>query len=317
MRNYQRNGFTLIELLVVIAIIAILAALLFPVLAQARESARQTTCQSRFYQVARALVAYSSDYDTMMILTQYHATFLGRNYYPNDRAWPQLLSPYIKEKGEIFKCPSDPNQDDSVRSQCQSYRVTDPQEQALCRALTVNMGFNMVYLSPIVEFGAQGWRNVPVAEARIGQPASTLLIADSIWDVDPRSGTPKIGGNWVIYPPCRFWQGPSGRIDTFQTLAQVCASGSATRWYAGDSVVTCNTTNRGCWLWSVAVPYWWLMYGATWPWHRKERTTVAFVDTHVKVMTPKQLAQGCDVQRYCAGLVHSPQEYLWDLDDYY
>jgi prepilin-type N-terminal cleavage/methylation domain len=53
----KKHGFTLIELLVVIAIIAILAAILFPVFSQARESARQTTCMSRFYQVARAVAA--------------------------------------------------------------------------------------------------------------------------------------------------------------------------------------------------------------------------------------------------------------------
>jgi prepilin-type N-terminal cleavage/methylation domain-containing protein len=51
----RRHGFTLIELLVVIAIIAILAAILFPVFAQARESARQISCSTRFYQVARAV----------------------------------------------------------------------------------------------------------------------------------------------------------------------------------------------------------------------------------------------------------------------
>jgi len=58
-----RNGFTLIELLVVIAIIAILAAILFPVFAQAREKARQATCLSNQKQIALALLMYNQDYD--------------------------------------------------------------------------------------------------------------------------------------------------------------------------------------------------------------------------------------------------------------
>jgi prepilin-type N-terminal cleavage/methylation domain-containing protein len=59
----QRGGFTLIELLVVIAIIAILAAILFPVFAQAREKARQTTCVSNLKQIGTAFMMYVQDYD--------------------------------------------------------------------------------------------------------------------------------------------------------------------------------------------------------------------------------------------------------------
>ncbi|MDW8052685.1 MAG: prepilin-type N-terminal cleavage/methylation domain-containing protein, partial [Armatimonadota bacterium] len=59
----QRKGFTLIELLVVIAIIAILAAILFPVFAQAREKARQTMCTSNMKQIGLAIVMYLNDYD--------------------------------------------------------------------------------------------------------------------------------------------------------------------------------------------------------------------------------------------------------------
>jgi prepilin-type N-terminal cleavage/methylation domain-containing protein len=60
---HRRKGFTLIELLVVIAIIAILAAILFPVFAQARDKARQTTCTSNTKQTALAFMMYINDYD--------------------------------------------------------------------------------------------------------------------------------------------------------------------------------------------------------------------------------------------------------------
>ena len=67
----RRTGFTLIELLVVIAIIAVLAAILFPVFARAREKARQASCQSNQKQIMLAYTMYRSDYDNKMLLTWY------------------------------------------------------------------------------------------------------------------------------------------------------------------------------------------------------------------------------------------------------
>ena len=98
LRNNTRNAFTLIELLVVIAIIAILAAILFPVFAQARESARQTSCLSNMKQIGIGLVMYESDYDE-----QYPPSQLGVS--PEIVSWPTLMFPYIKNE-QVFVCPS-------------------------------------------------------------------------------------------------------------------------------------------------------------------------------------------------------------------
>jgi len=93
-----KRAFTLIELLVVIAIIAILAAILFPVLAEARRAARDTAALSNTKQMALALVAYESDYDDKTILERYD----GRgNWAP----WPHFLLPYVKNK-DIYYDPS-------------------------------------------------------------------------------------------------------------------------------------------------------------------------------------------------------------------
>lgn len=96
----KRRGFTLIELLVVIAIIAILAAILFPVFARAREAARKTACLSNTKQIGTALMMYGQDYDEI-ICPSWNGTCPGLGCF----GWADLLYPYIKNE-KVFDCPS-------------------------------------------------------------------------------------------------------------------------------------------------------------------------------------------------------------------
>ena len=113
----MRRGFTLIELLVVIAIIAILAAILFPVFAKAREKARQASCSSNLKQIALAFIQYTSDYDEQL---PYCCAAQSRssspslnlipwwrpgNYASTDIRYLGLLDPYLKNR-QIWVCPS-------------------------------------------------------------------------------------------------------------------------------------------------------------------------------------------------------------------
>jgi prepilin-type N-terminal cleavage/methylation domain-containing protein/prepilin-type processing-associated H-X9-DG protein len=101
MQRRSRLGFTLIELLVVIAIIAILAAILFPVFAQAREKARQSTCLSNSRQMGMGLSMYVQDYDD----TYPWSANLDPDKNP---AWAGLIYPYVKNLA-VFACPSQPD----------------------------------------------------------------------------------------------------------------------------------------------------------------------------------------------------------------
>ena len=115
--SQRRIGFTLIELLVVIAIIAILAAILFPVFAKARQKAQENTCLSNVKEIALSVLMYASDYDQYTCLmggygstnpTNWPApnwtNFTSLSSYPGP-AWPQLLQPYM-ENTQLYMDPS-------------------------------------------------------------------------------------------------------------------------------------------------------------------------------------------------------------------
>ncbi|MDR3708476.1 MAG: DUF1559 domain-containing protein [Capsulimonadaceae bacterium] len=104
----RKSGFTLIELLVVIAIIAILAAVLFPVFATAREKARQSTCTSNLKQIGLAFVQYCQDYDEATPYACYTdaASYCGASNALHGTSAGFLLNPYIKTT-QVWRCPSD------------------------------------------------------------------------------------------------------------------------------------------------------------------------------------------------------------------
>ncbi len=149
----MRKGFTLIELLVVIAIIAILAAILFPVFARAREKARQASCLSNVKQIQLAILMYVQDYDEKFFLGR--QTMGGRYYY-----WYHMVQPYVKNN-QIWYCPS---HDKSMSAVAYGWNIYG-------RTYGNGMGY--------YDGAPRTYTGERLTLAEIPKPASTIDIADA------------------------------------------------------------------------------------------------------------------------------------------
>jgi prepilin-type N-terminal cleavage/methylation domain-containing protein/prepilin-type processing-associated H-X9-DG protein len=109
--SIRQRGFTLIELLVVIAIIALLAAILFPVFARARENARKSSCQNNLKQIGVAIAQYTQDFDENLPRSRTRGYVCPvcnpATHTNNQMPWHMVVLPYIKSV-QAFKCPSKP-----------------------------------------------------------------------------------------------------------------------------------------------------------------------------------------------------------------
>ena len=132
----QKRGFTLIELLVVIAIIAILAAILFPVFAAAREKARQIACINNLNQMGKATMQYLSDNDDNF------PPFYGKNR-STGMGFSESIMPYLKSEA-LFYCPSDYVPRDDPKQKPRSYTMNGDWYSPDCRGVSGwQGGFNV------------------------------------------------------------------------------------------------------------------------------------------------------------------------------
>ncbi len=161
----KKYGFTLIELLVVIAIIAILAAILFPVFAQAREKARQTSCLSNMKELALANIMYVQDYDEGFCN---EGSPDATNGYGWQDTWLVETQPYIKNYG-IMHCPSDSHLTPDWSGPSFSY----PANGNFCW----NNGWKLCGIINPARTWCDDWKTA-VSDASINFPAETILFSE-------------------------------------------------------------------------------------------------------------------------------------------
>jgi prepilin-type N-terminal cleavage/methylation domain-containing protein/prepilin-type processing-associated H-X9-DG protein len=229
----QRNGFTLIELLVVIAIIAILAAILFPVFAQAREKARQATCLSNFKQIGLAVIQYNQDNDECYPPCEVSTS--GGGSFTTGYDWTLVVNPYVKAgtnqaiipsgraingyTGGIYSCPS------SSRPMQQNQFVV---------RLDV---FPVWYPNP----------GTPISNANASGPAFNLSQIDSpsskiaMWEAGSNGND---ANDFGLYAPVETWMWYTGgayQVGQFRGTSKDCDEPGGTEGGGWDS---CNVFPR-------------------------------------------------------------------------
>ena len=291
-----RQGFTLIELLVVIAIIAILAAILFPVFAQAKAAAKKTVTISNAKQTGTAAQLYSGDFDDVVPINWYFTgqpDEAGGNNLRRLLVWGGAFMPYTKN---IYLLRS-PNNGEDVST------AWSPRFDWGWKSVYPDWGFNTFYLNPVARGAGgdcSGWNGSDPVEftgtrpARVASmteaanPAQTVYAAETTvykfsgYDLGSHRAIPPLGG--TDPDVCNWPSGGWGKDSDWEKLA---AGGKVTQGYRSANVAFRNAGQN----------------------------STLFLDGHVKSMTPGALAAGTNWAYDRSGiLVMTDQtQYLWDL----
>jgi prepilin-type N-terminal cleavage/methylation domain-containing protein/prepilin-type processing-associated H-X9-DG protein len=280
-RSRSRSAFTLIELLVVIAIIAILAAILFPVFAQAREKARAISCMSNMKQESLGAMQYIQDCDEKYPLVHQYST--GTEY----KTWVFTILPYTKSL-ELTHCP------DSSKN---PYGLVYPPNAGYVTPYVLpSYSYNATYLNPggnpmCADIDAISGGNEPygppISSAGLEAPSSTVLFTD----------TKIIGDDVGGYYPNDAVEAPAS-VGPTTTACDYPNGGWGTGSFGDDSSISDNTID-GTGNFSIR--------------HTKGGN-VAFCDGHAKWLTPGKLAAGTDwtpTKADTAISITDLSQYLW------
>jgi prepilin-type N-terminal cleavage/methylation domain-containing protein len=295
-----KKAFTLIELLVVIAIIAILAAILFPVFAQAKEAAKKTADLSNMKQHVLSVIMYTTDFDDTAPLWMYNGTF---DVSQGDRSWGNTVFPYIKND-DLSKTPNSPF---SIQQRKYNTNFPDPntmgalkkEQEAYNLGWLTDYGYNYQNFTGFIydpSVPVAGFRFAPVSMTSVNDPGNTILLVTGIFN-RTSAGALLDGGQLPIDPPCRRL------VDGTDTTAN---NGSSAYYYGG---------------WQPTNPYAWNVFGGAWPYYSGTgvtktggRASVGFAEGHAKTFTMTQIAQGCNVLNSWGGRIFDRAKYMWDRD---
>ena len=285
----QKRGFTLIELLVVIAIIAILAAILFPVFAQAREKARQTACLSNMKQASLGGLMYMQDYDETVMPSRNNAPTINNRTGLQCRAnqsWINMIQPYSKN-WVLYRCPSQSENPFGIWSPSSAFHTS-------CNlSYWPSYGINWNYLQ---RTNGTPWNpgGDPVSIAAVSK------VAETVWFTEAKNvGTP--AGYYTSFevdsPACN---------QDFRSGAQYCVTWSNHGWGTGNTVGEllnfAGGKGKGTGLFEA---------------RHSEGGNVCFIDGHVKFMKSGALASGTNwTSTRAVGTVNITDlnQYLWDLE---
>lgn len=282
------RAFTLTELLVVLGTMMLLSAILFPVFSSAKAAAKRVNCVSNFHQVSLSSSLYFGDYDDKFMLSTYAPGTTGNS--TNDRTWVQMALPYAKSF-DLFTCPSDTTRRRVVRAFEPSGVPGDPYGRFYSASKRSNLGYNWLYMSPVVMQGGR-WNSVPRLASSAADPSNTILFVDSVFDIE--KGAPSGGGFHLVTPPCRY-QVLSGRVvtDTF------AVSSNETHFYTPEPGWSLTRESGG-------------LYGHIWPWH-ENKANVARLDGSIRSLAPSAISLGCKIGPEWSGRIEDPSLYIWDL----
>lgn len=204
----KRSAFTLIELLVVIAIIAILAAILFPVFAQAKVAAKESVELSNTKQDNLGAIMYEADSDDIVPPLQVSPNGYNDVFAANPETlvtnYGQLIYPYTKN-WLIGRNPLNPGSNDTTLFA----GTTTELGHEFNATQRWDHGYNFFYLAPLMS----NLQFTPVSSTSLSEPAQTIFTTDSVWTTDT-AGSPQGGGNWFVQAPSYdnsatyYWFGP-------------------------------------------------------------------------------------------------------------
>jgi len=330
----KKRAFTLIELLVVIAIIAILAAILFPVFAQAKLSAKKSASLSNIKQITLANIMYENDYDDNFVLFSQnpfntacgqiapngvpYATGTGDCLAPPYNVtynWPTLLQPYTKSLG-IYVDPAtgDP----------QNYFGGGPNANTFHQGWRTQYGYNYLFLAPITIGGLSsgGWlpngfySGVGAAgrsSTTAINPAGTVMFTGSV-------GTPVVGGTTLVAGAQYSTPDNSFLTDPGTGCQLYWATNRLTYVNVGQSTSPAASSKWGSqWVKNTPVGE---ITGITRALNPYQGANVGWVDGHAKSMTADGLAAGTDfgtsgtATGYAGfgSVITDITKYLWTLD---
>jgi prepilin-type N-terminal cleavage/methylation domain-containing protein/prepilin-type processing-associated H-X9-DG protein len=226
----RNKGFTLIELLVVIAIISILAAILFPVFARARENARKAVCMSNLKQIGLAVAMYSQDYDETYPICDFSTTPVT--------LWYQVIAPYISptvpnNRVSVFTCPTAGPINQYSGGYGWNFMGTGS-------GGTTYNGFG---------FTSSSWRTPsgtgPVTLSQVSDPSTTIMVTDPASNGYESNGAIANGGTNLSYIPT-LHGGQVGPFTGKSPVVAVTAGGGGNYLFADGHVKFLNASQSYC-----------------------------------------------------------------------